>query len=322
MSREATTGNTRSHGRGSAVDGILNIDKPIGITSMDVVRRIKRASGHKHVGHGGTLDPLATGVAPICLGQATRMMEYLIDGTREYGATVEFGVETDTFDALGTVTVRRDPSSLTRQDVERGLKSFEGTIDQVPPMYSALKRDGKRLYELARAGIEVERKPRSVKVLSIEFLEWAPPLATLNLICGRGFYVRSLAHDLGQVLGCGGHLRSLVRRRSGPFEVSKAMTLAVAEQRIGDGTWKQSLYAPDVVVGHLRAAILDKRLEEIVRHGRPLPAGLRVPFSRPNEKCRVYGVDGRFLGIMSFNASLGQWQPDRVFALNYSESES
>ena len=322
MSRRTTARDSKSRSRDGSVDGILNIDKPIGITTMDVVRRIKRASGERHVGHGGTLDPLATGVAPICIGQATRMMEYLIEGTREYGAVVELGVETDTLDALGTVTIEKDPSSVTRRDVEGALKSFEGTIKQVPPMYSALKRDGKRLYELARAGVEVERKPRTVEVLSIEFQEWSPPLVTINVVCGRGFYVRSLAYDLGQALGCGGHLKSLVRRRSGPFDVSKAMTLEVAEQRIADGTWKQSLHAPDFVVAHLRAAILDKRLEELIRHGRPIPAGVRVPFSRPSKKCRVYAVDGRFLGIMSFNASTGQWQPDRVFSLRYSEAES
>ena len=301
-------------GRSAQVDGILNIDKPAGITTMDVVRRVKRASGQRHVGHGGTLDPMATGVVPICLGQATRMMEYLIEGTKEYSAQVELGVETDTFDALGEVTERRDASHVSLQDVQGALESFRGSIEQVPPMFSALKRQGKRLYELARAGIEVERKPRRVEVMSINLLDWSAPIATLEVTCGRGFYMRSLAHDLGEALECGGHLKSLVRSRSGPFKLSEAMNLEDAERKMADDTWLQSLDASDVVIRHFRAVIVGSRLEEMVRHGRAIPVGLRIPFSEPNERCRVYGVDGRFFAILSFNASLGQWQPDRVFA--------
>ena len=306
--------------RNGAVDGILNVDKPASITSMDVVRRIKRASGLKRVGHGGTLDPIATGVIPVCLGQATRMMEYLIDGTREYRAEIELGVETDTYDALGKVTERKDPSSVTRQDFERSLEAFMGPIEQVPPMYSALKRQGKRLYELARAGVEVEREARKVEVMSIELLDSAPPVFTIDITCGRGFYMRSLAHDLGQELGCGAHMKSLVRRRSGPFSLADAITLEDLEHRFEDGLWQESLYAPDVVVGHMRAAIVGKNVEDMIRHGRPLPSGLRIPFSGPNDQCRVYGTDGRFLAILSFNASEGQWQPERVFAFSYEQS--
>ena len=306
-----------SHGPNGTVDGILNIDKPAGMTSMDVVRRIKRASGQKRVGHGGTLDPDATGVVPICLGQATRVMEYLIEGTKEYRGLIELGVETNTYDAQGEVTSRQDASSVAAKDVESALESFRGSINQVPPMYSALKRHGKRLYELARAGIEVERKARRVEVLSIKLLDWTPPVVNLDVTCGRGFYMRSLAHDLGQSLGCGGHLKSLARLRSGPFEISEALPLDNIEQKFAGGTWKESLYAPDVVVRHLRASIVGKRLEGLIRQGRPLPTGLRIPFSRPNEECRVYGTDGRFIAILSFNASQGQWRPDRVFNLSY-----
>lgn len=304
-----------SRGWGRSVHGILNIDKPPGITTMDVVRRIKRASGQKRVGHGGTLDPLATGVVHVCLGQATRMMEYVIDSTKEYQAQVELGAETDTYDALGEVNQRGDASAVTLQDVQVALESFKGAIEQVPPMYSALKRQGKRLYELARAGMEVERAPRKVEVQSIDLSSWNPPVFTLTVGCGRGFYMRSLAHDLGRALGCGAHLKSLVRLRSGSFKITEAMQLEDAEESFADGTWVDALYAPDAVVSHLRAAIIEKRLEEMIRHGRPLPKGARIPFSEPSEQCRAYALDGRFLGILSFNASLGQWQPDRVFTL-------
>lgn len=302
--------------KNASVDGILNIDKPYGITSMEVVRRIKRASGMKRVGHGGTLDPVATGVVPICFGHATRVMEYLVGGTKDYRSVIELGVTTDTYDALGQVTGGEDPSGATLADVERSLLSFKGVTMQVPPMYSALKRGGKRLYELARAGIEVEREPRKVEVFRIEVLEWSPPSVTVEVSCGRGFYMRSLAFDLGSALGCGGHLKSLVRLRSGPFQISDALTLCEAEDRFADGTWREALYAPDSVLTDLRAVIVGSRLQEMIAHGRPIPPGMRVPFSRPEERCRVYGTDGRFLAILAFDASAGQWRPDKVFSLS------
>ena len=303
------------------VDGILNIDKPYGITSMEVVRRIKRASGLRRVGHGGTLDPIATGVIAVCIGQATRVMEYLVGGTKDYRAVIELGVTTDTYDATGRVTGEEDPSSVALDDIERALDRFKGVVHQVPPMYSALKRQGKRLYELARAGIEVEREPRRVEVFSIKLLEWSPPLVTLEVSCGRGFYMRSLANDLGAALGCGAHLKSLVRLRSGPLKISEAMSLSEAEQRFEDGAWRQELYAPDVVLQDLRAAIVGGRLQDTIRHGRAIPAGLINPVSQADERCRVYGADGRFLAILKFNASVGQWRPDKVFSLNYQEPE-
>ncbi len=289
---------------------------------MDLVRRLKRASKQKHVGHGGTLDPVATGVVPVCFGQATRVMEYLVNGTKDYRGVVELGVSTNTYDALGDVTARRDCSHVTAEAIEQALEAFRGVIEQVPPMYSALKWQGKRLYELARAGVEVEREPRKVEVLSIKLVDWSPPLATLEVSCGRGFYMRSLAHDLGEALGCGGHLQALVRLRTGPFKLADALSLAEAEQRFADGTWQDALHGPDTVLQHLRAVIAGKRLEEMIRQGQAVPPGFGIPFSRPNEECRVYSADGRFVAIMVFNASTGQWQPEKVFNLNYLRYES
>ena len=306
--------------REAHLDGMLNIDKPAGMTSMDVVRRIKRASRQKRVGHGGTLDPIATGVIPVCMGQATRMMEYLIDGTKEYRGQIALGVETDTYDALGEVVRTSEPPSIGREELVGVLEAFVGPIEQVPPMYSALKRQGKRLYELARAGVEVEREPRKVEVTSVSIIDWSSPNVTVDVACGRGFYMRSLAHDLGEALGCGGHLRSLVRIRSGPFKLDQAITLVEAEDKFARGVWHEALYAPDVVVGHLRAGVVGKRVEDMIRQGRPIPEGLRIPGSHPNERCRVYGVDGRFLAVLSFNASVRQWQPDRVLSLTYGDS--
>jgi len=314
-------GDQRARPRLPRIDGVLNVNKPEGVTSMDVVRRIKRASGQRHVGHGGTLDPFASGVIPICLGQATRMMEYLVDGTKIYRAMVVLGVETDTYDVQGAVVGRSDISSITRRDLETAAAGFVGRIDQVPPMYSALKRGGKRLYELARAGVEVDREPRSVEVTSIDVKGWDSPLFEIEVVCGRGFYMRSLAHDLGRTLGCGGHLRSLARLKGGPLRISESMTLEDAERCFEDGAWRQLIHAPDVAVRHLRAAIVDGRVEEMIRQGQPLALGLRVPDGRRGEHCRVYATDGRFVGLVAFNPSAGQWQPHRVFNLSYPPSE-
>ena len=206
-------------------DGIFNIDKAAGITSMEVVRQVKRQCSQRHVGHGGTLDPAATGVLPVCLGQATRLMQFLVDSNKDYLATIHLGITTDTYDAQGRVVEERDPSGVTPESFEAALCSHRGTIQQTPPMYSALKRQGRRLHQLARAGIQVERAPRTVEVMRLELIQWEPPLATLSILCSRGVYIRSLAHDMGQLLGCGAHLAQLRRLRTGPFHVDQAVSI-------------------------------------------------------------------------------------------------
>ena len=297
------------------VDGFLNVDKPYGITSMELVRRVKRACGVKRVGHGGTLDPVATGVVPVCLGQATRLMEYVIDGTKDYRAIIELGVETDTYDSLGQVMARSDPSRVDRAAVERALEPFQGAIRQVPPMYSALKKQGKRLYELARAGIEVEREPRDVKVLSTTLLDWSAPLVTVEVTCGRGFYMRSLAHDLGQALGCGAHLKSLIRLRTGPFRVADAIALPEAGEPFpAEVGWQGAVHAPDVVLSGLPAVIVGTQREGMLRNGRGFPSRSRLTDSGDGARCRAYGVNGGFIGILKFDAGTMQWRPDKIFA--------
>ncbi len=308
--------------RPAQVDGILNMDKPYEMTSMELVRRVKRSTRQKRVGHAGTLDPIATGVVAVCFGQATRVMEYLVNGTKEYRAGIALGVETDTYDAFGEVTREDDASGVTLEEIAKALEGFMGVTEQVPPMYSALKREGKRLYELARAGVEVERQPRRVEVHSLKLLSWSPPVAMVEVACGRGFYMRSLAYDLGRKLGCGGHLKSLVRLRSGPFRVESALSLSELERMCADPPeedWREALHAPDAVLYNLRTAVLGKRLEGMVRNGMALPAGLRVPLARPDEQCRAYSVDGRFLGVLKFDGASRQWKPEKVFSLTYSD---
>lgn len=312
-----TMNNSVAETRTVRVDGVFNIDKPYGMTSMEVVRRLKRASKQKRVGHGGTLDPVATGVLPICFGQATRFMEYLINSGKGYRAVVELGVKTDTYDALGTVTETSDASGVTADALQAALEPFRGTIDQVPPMFSALKQQGKRLYDLARQGIEVDREPRRVEVKTVELVEWSPPHATVEIECGRGFYMRSFAHDLGDALGCGGHLKELIRLHSGPFKLSESLTLEDAEECLTAGNIDDALFAPDIILYNLRAVVLGKQVAELIRNGRALPPGLRIPYSQPNEQVRVYTDDGRFLGVMLFDASAGHWRPEKVFSLEY-----
>ncbi len=305
------------HGPERRIDGVLNIDKPEGLTSMDVVRRVKRASRVKKVGHGGTLDPFATGVIAVCMGQATRMMEYLVEGSKTYRGVVELGIETDTYDVQGEVTRRADPSGVTLGAVEAALAEFQGAILQVPPMYSALKREGKRLYDLARAGVEVEREPRRVEVASASVADWASPLVEVDIECGRGFYMRSLAYDLGVKLGCGAYLKSLVRQRSGQLDIRAAVSLEEAERRFEDDSWPSVVQAPDAVVGNLRAVIVGRKAEQWLRQGRPMPPGLKLPPGRPGERRRVYTTDGRFVGIMHFDAPSGEWRPQRLLNIKY-----
>ena len=222
------------------VNGFINLFKPPGITSMDALRRVKRTTGQRKVGHGGTMDPLASGVLPVCFGQATRLMDYVVGSPKRYLMEVKLGVTTTTFDAEGEVVETKETSGLHRQSVESALQSFIGRIDQIPPMYSAIKFQGQRLYKLARAGIEVERKARPVEIHQIRVVDFSAPLLTLDVECGRGAYMRTLAADLGQLLGCGAHVANLVRLSCGGFHSEESATLERLEEAAAEPQgWKQ-----------------------------------------------------------------------------------
>ena len=296
------------------VHGILNLSKPAGPTSMDMVRKIKRLTGVRKTGHGGTLDPIASGVLPICLGQATRLMSYLVDSTKVYEARLKLGVATDTFDSTGTVTGTADASGVTREAFEAAMEDFRGSLLQVPPMYSALKKDGERLYELARAGVDVEREPRPVEVMRLELTDWAPPEATIVVECGRGLYVRSLAHDMGQALGCGAHLTGLVRLRAGPFSVEDAITPEQLEEAATAERWQDLLSPLDAVVQHLPAAVVSPALASAVRQGRRVALGMWGGAGAQREgPCRLYSTDGRLVALAHYKRDMGAWQPTLVF---------
>ena len=308
------------------MDGILNIDKPKGETSFGVVAKIKRLTRERRVGHAGTLDPQATGVLPVCLGHGTRVVEFLLGATKAYRAQIELGVATDTCDASGKITQLGDASGVSREQLESALNSFCGLIQQTPPMYSAVKYQGKRLYELARAGIEVERKSRPTIIYHLELIEWQSPIVTIELVCGKGTYIRSLAYDLGQALGCGANLKSLIRLRYGLFDIKDAVSLPQLEDAFRYGYWQHFVYPIDIVLLDWAAIVVSNNTEQLIKNGRPLALGSDTgsggtdylkPYPRTQSflgsRCRVYTLDGCFLGVLCFNPERGQWQPEKVF---------
>ena len=306
------------------MDGILNIDKPWGKTSFSIVSLVKRLSGEQRVGHAGTLDPAATGVLPVCLGQGRRIIPYLLDAAKAYRAQIELGVATDTYDATGSITGRGDPSGISREQLLSALASFCGLIWQTPPMYSAVKHGGKPLYELVRSGIEVERKRRLTQIYHLELIDWQPPIATIEVECGKGTYIRSLAHDLGQLLGCGAHLKSLIRLRCGLFDIKDAVSLPQLEDAFRYGYWQHFVYPIDSVLLHWTAMVVSEDARQDIRNGQSLavkdgdqasgyPKRHVLQQSSTENRCRAYSLDGRFLGVLRFNSEKEQWQPEKVF---------
>jgi tRNA pseudouridine55 synthase len=283
----------------SPTTGVLVVDKPAGPTSFDVVRQVRRARGTRRAGHGGTLDPMATGVLPICLGEATKLAQFLLDADKEYEATLCFGIETDTFDATGAVTDRRDATLLTAAAVEGALEPFRGPIRQVPPRYSALKLRGRPLYDYARAGEEVDPAPRTVVIHELTLVSWTDPAAVvLRLRCSKGTYVRSLAFDLGRVLGTGAHLTALRRTRSGPFRIDEAHPLAAIETAPLIGLSQALGHLPTVRAGGDAARCLEQgkrvpwsSLEAALDHA------ATPPLPRPQGRFQVLRPDGTLLAV-------------------------
>jgi len=292
----------------SIVDGILNINKPYGITSHDVVDRVRRLSGQRQVGHAGTLDPLATGVLLVCLGIATRLAEFLMDSPKLYRAHLRLGVTTDTYDAEGTVVAER-PVEVGREDVERALDRFRGPILQVPPMFSALKKGGRPLYRLARRGEIVERAPRPVEIYRLDLVEWSPPDLTLEVLCSPGTYIRSLAHDLGEALGCGAYLVGLVRLASGEFRLEDAVDLETLNRE----RLPHVLLPPDAALQRFPALYLTHAEAWAVGHGQDLPDRWGIAGGdRPKASlARAYGPDGSLLAVLEFSGQ-GTWHPKKV----------
>jgi tRNA pseudouridine55 synthase len=301
------------------MDGIVNINKSSGDTSFTVVAVVRKLCKERRVGHGGTLDPLATGVLPVCIGRATRVTEYLMEHPKTYRAEVEFGLTSDSGDADGTIVRGGDVSFLTIEAIRSALVGFRGQTQQVPPMFSALKRNGRPLYELARAGITVERAARAIEIYSLDLVSWITPIATIEVTCSRGTYIRSLASDLGQALGCGAYLRNLCRLKYGPFDLSGSVSLVQLKEMVRDGEWTRVLHPVDSVLSHLPSLSLPADVAEFVLHGRSFaPCALgEVPDAlagiQGQARCRAYTLDGSFVGVLRFNTEKDEWQPDKVF---------
>ena len=280
------------------MNGVLVIDKPQGPTSFEVVRRVRSALGLKRAGHTGTLDPMATGILPVCLGEATKLAGLLTEGDKSYDAVVRLGILTDTQDVTGTVLENRPVPALSTELLESALQRFRGTFLQLPPMYSAVKVKGKRLYERARAGEPVERTPRQVTVHSLVLRDFSSSECTLSLRCSKGFFVRSLAEDLGRVLGCGGALKSLRRTASGPFGLDCALPLSQVEALgVAGASGRAELEARMVSMAdalpELPVVQVAERDVSRVLHGVPLVLGADAPAGR----VRVLGPDGVLLAV-------------------------
>jgi tRNA pseudouridine55 synthase len=293
--------------------GLLNIDKPLGLTSHDVVNRARRWLGIKRIGHAGTLDPLATGVLILCIGSATRLSEYIMGHTKTYRAEVRLGQSTTTYDAEGEITASNE-TPITQAQVEAILPSFKGHLQQIPPMYSAIKQDGQKLYELARRGQEVERPPRPVTIYRLQLEAFAYPDVTLLVRCSAGTYIRSLAHDLGAALGVGAHLSGLRRIASGEnFTVENAVTLAALEQSAQDGTWQQHLMSVRAGLSHMPYIELHNQQEALIRNGGRIKLGI-------SNRGLVQGWtdEGEFVAVLARQGeteddSQAEWKPEKVF---------
>ncbi len=293
------------------VDGILNLDKPQGWTSHDVVARVRRLTGVRRVGHAGTLDPMATGVLLVCLGRATRVTEYLMRRPKRYRASLRLGISTDTHDADGQVTATA-PVHVDCPDIQAALDAFRGPITQVPPMVSALKRGGQPLYKLARRGITVEREARPIEIHHLTMTHCAPPDLTIELTCSPGTYVRALARDLGERLGCGAHLTALTRLASGDLTLDQATSWEQFQAAVARGEWRALLLPLDAGLTHLPACTLDPPACRRVQHGHSLPPD---HIAAPRDRlCRAYDESGQdLLALLRFDPDKHIWRPHKVF---------
>jgi tRNA pseudouridine55 synthase len=286
--------------------GLLLLDKPSGPTSHDVVYAVRRGAREKRVGHAGTLDPLATGLLVVCLGAATRVSEYLIEKEKRYLARVRLGQSTNTYDADGEM-VSQSEALPERAAVEAALAHFRGALQQKPPAFSAIKRGGQKAYELARRGEAVELEPRAVRISSLELIEWLPPECVLDVHCSAGTYIRSLAHDLGQALGCGAHLSALRRTMSGHFDVKDAVTAPMLKAAFAAGDWQKYLLPmeaalPDWPAVHLSAA-----------DTRRIQRGQSVPWAGgEGEWARGYNAAGEFFALLRADEAGRVWRPHKV----------
>jgi len=280
------------------------------MTSHDVVAIIRKHLKQKRVGHAGTLDPLASGVLPICVGQATRVAEYLSESGKVYQADIKFGAATDTYDAEGTITATASTAHLTLNLIEEAVEKFRGPQTQYPPLYSAIKIEGQPAYKRARAGETIVLEPRHIVIYSLEILKWVPPRLTLAIECSKGTYIRSLAHDLGTQIGCYAYLEALIRTRSGPFILSESITLEQFADAVATNSIQRYLFPLDKSLKQYPAITLDVETAERVKHG----STFDNPRANNSGLARVYDSKGAFVAIAEWDEEQKAWQPKKVFA--------
>ena len=307
----------RKRTRGRSVNGVFLLDKPFGLSSNHALQRVRRLFDANKAGHTGSLDPLATGVLPICLGEATKFSQFLLDAEKGYRSTFSLGLRTESGDVDGGEVSRIDASNITLAQIEQAVETFRGDIQQVPSMYSALKHNGQPLYKLARQSIEVERAPRSISIYDYKILDFRPGVIAeldVEVRCSKGTYIRSLADDLGQMLGCGAHVSALHRTLAGPFHESETLTLSALEEMRESGEPEQldHLLKPmDIAVADRMAVELSETVAAYFQLGQEVMSGEAFRNGQEGDIVRVFREGGAFLGVATVTED-GRIAPKRL----------
>ncbi|HAD05773.1 MAG TPA: tRNA pseudouridine(55) synthase TruB [Anaerolineaceae bacterium] len=291
----------------NTISGVLVVDKPVGYTSHDIVQIIRRGTGIRRAGHTGTLDPRASGVLVVLLGPAVRLSEYVSASDKRYQAVIQLGTTTDTYDADGQI-LTNSPVNITEEQFVAALQSFIGEIEQVPPPYSAVKVKGRKAYEMAREGEDIDLQPRKITVYSLELLEWAPPEAVIDVYCSSGTYIRSLANDLGKMLGCGAHLVGLRRTKSGRFTLRDAVPLRKLKEAFEHGNWYQYVIPAAEALSDWPSVDLTPEQVDAVRHGHRIPGQAGI-----GKMARGISEQGELIALLEFDPATSEWQPKKVF---------
>ena len=294
------------------MNGIVIVDKPQDWTSQDVTARLRRVFNTRRIGHGGTLDPMATGVLPVFVGRATRGVEFFEHAEKIYEATLRLGVMTDTEDITGTVLEQREVS-ISEDDFLRILPQFRGKIQQIPPMYSALKVNGKKLYELAREGIVIERKARPVTILNIEIKEINLPRVRMEVSCSKGTYIRTLCNDIGEKLAVGGCMKELLRTKVGRFVLEETLTLSDLQKLKEEGRLEEAVFPLEAVFAELpEIRATEEGLDKLLRNGNPFRyKGIETVSE--GDAYRTYSMDGQFIGIYEYSEEKHMFYPRKIF---------
>lgn len=293
-------------------NGIINVYKEKGFTSHDVVAKLRGILKQKKIGHTGTLDPEAEGVLPVCLGKATKLCDLLTDKDKTYEACLRLGIQTDTQDMTGKV-LKEAEVSVSGEKAKEAVLSFVGEYDQIPPMYSALKVNGKKLYEYAREGIEVEREPRRVTIYSIEIKKIELPRVWFSVACSKGTYIRTLCNDIGEKLGCFGCMETLVRTKASVFEMENSLKLSEIEQLRNENKIDTVLFPLDAMFETMSSATVKKEFYKLLYNGNPLSMEFFEGEHRKDSQIRVYDRENHFIGIYSWEERNKQYQPVKLF---------